>query len=180
MSRSARSQRSLTLHYVCPLLFVANWLLLLVGCESPAMAENRQKQAAARLAIDRHFNDPEARRQMSLRARQHQPAIQAIWDKATDEAHPMTAQRLTKAVLPIYPEPHRRSMTQGGVWIVFVIGADGIPTLVDHLPDESSLNDTLFVEAARKAVAQWRFAPATLNGQPTPVISSVPVIFHIQ
>lgn len=180
MSRSARSQRSLTLHYVCPLLFVASWLLLLVGCESPAMAEYRKKQTAVRLAIDRHFNDPEAGRQMSLRARQRHPAIQAVWDKASDEARPMTVQRLIKAVLPLYPAPHRNALTEGGVWIAFVLGADGIPTSIEHLPDESSLNDTLFVESARTAVAQWRFTPATLNGVPTPVVSVVPIIFQIQ
>jgi len=39
---------------------------------------------------------------------------------------------------------------------------------------------TLLVEAARSAVAQWKYSPTILNGEPVPVLATVTVIFTLQ
>jgi TonB family protein len=77
---------------------------------------------------------------------------------------------------PDYPEPMRHVRTEGSVLLRAVIGLDGT---VEDLRVEHA-DSQFFAEAARAAVARWRYRPATLNGRPVRVYLDVAVNFRLQ
>jgi len=76
---------------------------------------------------------------------------------------------------PEYPEAARRAHLQGTVILEAVITTSGA---VQEIRVLKSLN-TLLDEAAERAVRQWRYQPATLNGRVVPVYLTVTVTFGI-
>jgi TonB family protein len=56
-----------------------------------------------------------------------------------------------------------------------IIDSDGIPQNIRIVKSV----DTRLDESAIKAVEQWRYKPALLNGVPVPVVSEVIVKFEI-
>lgn len=159
-------------------LFAIVCVLLMAACESPHMQEARRKQAVINAAQGKYFTDPDIGRRIMQRAVLLYPDIHAISENARAAGRKLTLQRLIKTVPPVYPISARMKGTTGGVWIAFVIGADGVPQRLEWLQDDGAINAPNFAEAAITAVSQWRFEPAKADGEPIPVLTVVPVIFQ--
>jgi TonB family protein len=67
---------------------------------------------------------------------------------------------LTHRVEPIYPDLARRQRLQGEVRVSATVGNDGVPRNLKPLTGDPRL-----VNAALLAIGQWRYKPATLNGE---------------
>jgi periplasmic protein TonB len=78
-------------------------------------------------------------------------------------------------VTPIYPEIARAARREGMVILEAVIDASGNVTSARVLR-----GDPLLDQAALDAVQQWKFKPATLNGETIPVVMTVTVQFRLQ
>jgi periplasmic protein TonB len=81
---------------------------------------------------------------------------------------------LTHRVEPIYPNFARQSHREGTVELRATISSDGVVRDVQVLS-----GDPVLAQAAREAVAQWRFRPTMLNGVAVEVITFVTVKFHM-
>lgn len=110
-------------------------------------------QEAAIAQLDR---DIESRRAAALAAR-------SVATPA--DAGPVAATTLkrTRTVAPDYPEAARRRNISGWVEVVFTVTPKG--TVADA-EVRSSSPEEVFDDAALRAVRQWRFEPATKDGQP--------------
>ena len=74
---------------------------------------------------------------------------------------------------PAYPEVAAKAGYDGTVVLWLVIKTDGTP---DNIKVQRSIGMGLD-EAAFESVRMWRFRPATLNGQPVPVMINVEINF---
>jgi len=82
---------------------------------------------------------------------------------------------LLHQVRPVYPQLARQARVQGTVILEATIAKDGSvrdARIVSGHP--------LLTEAAIAAVAQWRYKPFILNGEPIEVITTVTVTFSLQ
>jgi protein TonB len=88
--------------------------------------------------------------------------------------------RLIKRVEPKYPKKARKARLEGVVVLEVVIGRDGIvsPDWLRPIKVLKSANPLLDA-AAKEAVEQWRYVPATLNGEPVPVRVTVTITFNV-
>ena len=78
-------------------------------------------------------------------------------------------------MLPRYPMNARRAGAQGSVVVRGIVRRDGTIDNVEVIKDlEYGLG-----EAARQAVSQWRFRPATYRGEPIDVYYTVTVNFRL-
>ncbi len=84
--------------------------------------------------------------------------------------------KVTKRVEPDYAESLRKSKSQGKVVLSCVIDADGNVSGIRVVESAGIGLD----EATRKAVSQWKYAPAKLNGENVGVIIRVWVSFTIR
>lgn len=76
---------------------------------------------------------------------------------------------------PEYSEKLRKKKFSGTVVITFVVDERGVPR---ELTIKSTSNH-VFDTPALNAVKQWRFEPATADGQPIPVMTNVEVNFRL-
>jgi len=74
-----------------------------------------------------------------------------------------TALKRTRTINPEYPESARRRNVSGWVEVVFTVTPRG--TVADA-EVRSSSPEEVFDDAALRAVRQWRFEPATKDGEP--------------
>jgi protein TonB len=81
---------------------------------------------------------------------------------------------LVHRVEPIYPSFARQAHREGTVELRATISSDGAVKDVQVLS-----GDPVLAQAARDAVAQWRFRPTMLNGVAVEVITFVTVKFHM-
>lgn len=79
-------------------------------------------------------------------------------------------------VVPRYPQMARRAGLEGSVVVRGIVRRDG------SIDDVEIIKDLPFGlgRAAREAVAQWRFRPATVRGEPIDVYYTVTVNFRLQ
>ncbi len=82
--------------------------------------------------------------------------------------------KLIKRVEPVYPELARRTGVSGVVILKVIVDEEGNVATVTVLQGHPLLND----EAVR-AVAQWKYSPTVLNGEPVQVMATVTVIFNL-
>lgn len=78
---------------------------------------------------------------------------------------------------PVYPLAARRNGAEGRVVLRVRVDVDGHAEAVEIV--RSSGHD-LLDEAARRAVAAWRFVPGRLAGIPVPASVDVPVVFRLK
>ena len=78
-------------------------------------------------------------------------------------------------VPPVYPPDAQKARIQGMVIIEAAIDCNGTVTDARILRGQPMLSD-----AALKAVRQWRYDPALLEGKPVPVIMTVTVTFTLR
>lgn len=82
------------------------------------------------------------------------------------------AARLIWRVEPKYPPFARSAGMEGKVVLRAIIGKDGTIQSLEVLS-----GSPLFVAAAREAIAQWRYQPTLLHGEPVEVETVISVIF---
>ena len=92
------------------------------------------------------------------------------------EAVGLVAPRLLERVVPEYDRGSARRGVQGKADISIIIGADG---LVARARMINGTSDEELDQRALEAVLQWRFTPATLDGETVPVRAMVTVNFRI-
>lgn len=85
-----------------------------------------------------------------------------------------SANNLISKVAPVYPPVAKQARIQGSVRFNIVIGREGS---VENI--ELVAGHPILVEAAREAVAQWKYRPVLLNGVPTQVVTVVDVNFTL-
>jgi protein TonB len=78
---------------------------------------------------------------------------------------------------PAYPEPARARGEQGVVALELAIGTDGRVIAVQVLRSSGS---PILDAAARRAALEWRFRPATQDGQPVPAQARTTVQFRLE
>lgn len=77
---------------------------------------------------------------------------------------------------PEYPEASRSKGVQGTVLLEAVISTRGLPLSLKVL----SSPDKALLEAALKAVKNWRYQPTLLNGKPVEVVTTISVLFRLE
>jgi protein TonB len=85
------------------------------------------------------------------------------------------APQLTNKVEPSYPEAARKARMEGVVILEAIITASGNVEDVRVLKSVNPLLDS----AAQRAVQQWKYRPATLNGRAVRVYLTVTVTFNL-
>ncbi len=89
---------------------------------------------------------------------------------------PMEQQKhLVVSIPPNYPEVARLAGIEGDVTLRVLIGDDG--TVRDLHP---VLGPPVLARAAMRAVEQWRYAPALVDGHPVDVVTTVTFAFHLR
>jgi len=83
--------------------------------------------------------------------------------------------RLSHSVAPAYPDIARDAGIEGDVTLRLIIGEDGAVNEIKVLSGEPVL-----ARAASEAVAQWRYAPALLDGWPVSVVTTVTLAFRLR
>jgi protein TonB len=111
-------------------------------------------------AIAQLERDIDAARNRAAAAAAAKPVVAAAAAPAPVAA---TSLKRTKTVGPEFPESARRKGITGWVEVVFTVTPKG--TVADA-EVRSSSPEEVFDDAALKAVKQWRFEPATKDGQP--------------
>jgi protein TonB len=85
------------------------------------------------------------------------------------------APQLVNRVEPSYPEAARKARMEGVVILEAIITANGNVEEVKVLKSVNPLLDA----AATRAVSQWKYRPATLNGRAVRVYLTVTVTFNL-
>ena len=86
----------------------------------------------------------------------------------------MKISNLIHTVEPEYPPVARQARIQGTVRIDIVVGKDG------SVEQMSIVNGhPVLIPAAMEAVKHYKYRPTNLNGQPTPVQTTVDVTFTL-
>jgi TonB family protein len=80
-------------------------------------------------------------------------------------------------VQPVYPESARSAKVSGPVVLEAIIDENG--KIRDIKVIESPEGGEALAEAAKEAVMQWRYEPATLDGRPVAVLAEITVKFRL-
>ena len=136
-------------------------------------------ERAYQVEQNRHFMDADVKMQMRQRAEARFPAVNAAMRAAYESGQKIITPKLVKTVHPEFPKTKLKSRSQGGVWIAFTLDESGSVVELTPLTDEQAHQDPEFVEAAVRAVQQWKFSPASADGKPMPYLLVVPVLFQM-
>jgi TonB family protein len=82
--------------------------------------------------------------------------------------------RLSQALAPDYPDVARWAGIEGEVTLRIFIGADGTVRSIVPLSGPPVL-----ARAAMRAVEQWRYAPALVDGHPVDIVTTVTLAFRL-
>jgi TonB family protein len=87
----------------------------------------------------------------------------------------MTTPQAIYSPEPSFSDEARKAKMQGIVLLMVVVGKDGRPSDI-HVRQSLGMG---LDEKAIEAVKNWRFRPATFNGQPVATQIAVEVDFHL-
>jgi TonB family protein len=160
-------------------IFLSPLMALLFGCGHPGKLSEDQAMRVQRDAQDAYFQDPDVGRRIMQKAMARHPELTARLDASTEGGGKVNGPRIIKTFAPIYPLGRQMNKAQGGVWISFIVGIQGSTEAVEWELDENALTHPSFVESARAAVRKWKFEPATIDGQPSPYMLVVPILFQL-
>jgi TonB family protein len=100
--------------------------------------------------------------------------VESIRETANQSGGQFSQAVLMHTVQPVYPPAAVQRKEQGTVRFQATIAKDGSVKNIQLLSGNPLLN-----VAARRAVSQWRFRPAMLNGKPIEVTQSIVVNFNL-
>ena len=100
---------------------------------------------------------------------------QDLWRGGVRVAPDEQQKRLSHSVVPVYPDVARDAGIEGDVTLRLIIGEDGAVNEIKVLSGEPVL-----ARAATEAVAQWRYAPALLDGWQVSVVTTVTLAFRLR
>jgi TonB family protein len=83
--------------------------------------------------------------------------------------------RLMATIAPEYPDVARWAGIEGDVTLRIFVGLDGAIRSIEPLSGPPVL-----ARAARRAVEQWRYAPALMAGHPVDVVTTVTLAFRLR
>ncbi len=83
--------------------------------------------------------------------------------------------KLVHRVEPIYPAIARQIRLEGTVQLRAVIGRDGTVQSAEVLS-----GSPVVVQAAIKAILDWRYQPTLLDGEPAAVETLITVVFRLK
>jgi protein TonB len=101
-------------------------------------------------------------------------SIEAARESASHVGGSFAQPELVFKVNPVYPAAALQRKAEGTVRFQATIAKDGSVKNVQLLSGDPLLNT-----AARRAVLQWKYRPATLNGTPTEVTQAIVVKFSL-
>ena len=101
-------------------------------------------------------------------------AVTTVPEKLVRVGGNVQAAKLTKQVLPVYPQVARQMRVSGTVQLLGIIAKDGTIQRLQVLSGHPLLR-----QAAIDAVSQWVYRPTILNGQPVEVEAPIDVIFTL-
>ena len=78
---------------------------------------------------------------------------------------------------PAYPEAARRARAEGEVVIRYIVGKDGLVTIVSVVEPATWM---MFDEAAAAAIRQWRFEPLIYKGEAREVVHEIVISFRLR
>jgi protein TonB len=90
---------------------------------------------------------------------------------------PVSSPRLIKEVRPKYTSDALRNSLQGTVWLEVVVTRDGRTSQIRVV---KSLDHGGLDQEAVAAVAEWRFEPGRLAGEPVDVLVTILIGFSIR
>jgi TonB family protein len=96
-------------------------------------------------------------------------------ERVYEIANGVTNPRPTYQPMPEYDQDSRKKRVQGTVVLSMIVTKEGGTR---RITVERSLSPNLDAQAI-KAVSQWRFSPATKDGEPVAVKMNVEVSFHL-
>lgn len=150
----------------------------------PEMREGQPVETNFKISVRFNFLLREANADVALESPQAEPLRTGpAWTRHLDfglDVHRlsepgMIAPRQIYAPEPEFSEASRKQGEQGTVGIALVVGSDGLPrdlrVVCSSIPDST--------ENAVEAVKQWKFAPATKDGEPVAVAIVVGVSFML-
>lgn len=150
----------------------------------PVVPESRVRaQRIPRRSIARPKRQPPAALEAAPPSRPGQEAAvlppqrpPVIWAASPEIDEPVAFEgaRVIRKVKPTYPDMARIARVQGTIRFRATIGRDGA---VDRL--EVLSGPPLLIQAARDAVQQWRFLPATRNGDSVEDVTQIDISFAL-
>lgn len=84
------------------------------------------------------------------------------------------AAKLVQRVVPVYPQIAQTAHVEGTVVLHAIVSRDGTVEQLQYVS-----GPPLLMQAAMKAVLQWRYEPTYLNGQPVEVDTTIQVVFRL-
>lgn len=94
-------------------------------------------------------------------------------DRKADAAY--TPPAYLSGSMPVYPAEARLQGIEGVVMLEFLVDEQGRVIGAEAVGE----SHPLLAEAAQQAVANWHFAPATVDGHPTYQVVRVPIQFNL-
>ena len=136
---------------------------------TPIIHPKHQPEAAARALASSARPAEEAAARLPQR-----PPVTWAASPEIDDAVAFEGARVIRKVKPTYPDMARIAQVQGTIRFRATIGRDGA---VDRL--EVLSGPPLLIQAARDAVQQWRFLPATRNGDSVEDVTQIDISFAL-
>jgi len=81
---------------------------------------------------------------------------------------------LMTRVAPVFPSDALKDGVRGEVQVKATIGKDGVPSKLTVVSGDARL-----IQAALQAIRQWRYRPATLEGQPIETTTTISIAFGV-
>ena len=161
-----------------------------LAAERRAAAEREAEAERQRLAAEQRLAAAEAAAAAAAAAQSNRPAVAAASEPANAagamntapdedviETVSISALERISYVAPRYPRAAQRRNTSGYVDLAFTVTTSGTVSDIEITQSEPG---TLFDDAAVEAVEQWRFKPATENGQAVRKRVAVRMSFALQ
>ena len=142
----------------------------------PKLVQTPQQLAPLRIALGLDLGDVGGDFSLDLSlAPESQPQLdeETVFDLSEVDQPP----RPLVKVAPFYPLSARAKDIEGKVELVFVVQTDGS---VSDIEVTDSFPGKIFVQAALRAVRQWRFKPGTKDGQPVATRVRLPLRFQLE
>lgn len=105
-----------------------------------------------------------------------EPAIQPPAKRTPVRVNALLDPRYADRLQPPYPASEQRAGNEGRVTVRVTIGADGRVKRVEKV---SAASDAFFRATERQALGQWRFKPATVDGDPIETTKVMTVVFRL-